>query len=138
MTAHAVSRTLTAMERSLAADAPLLASRFALFNRLAAVAGPVTAEQLPGPPRWGGHLGQARRNLRPAHVTLLLALLAIAVVCFTLTTRTDSGSPRCTPATAAARAAQASSAPVRYTSAQTLTCPAYSANRQAAPGTEAQ
>jgi hypothetical protein len=132
MTAHAVSRMLTAMERSLAADAPLLASRFALFNRLAAVEGPVTAEQLAGAPPRGGRLGQVRRNLRPAHVTLLLALLAITVVCFTLTTRTDSGSPRCTSATAApraARAAQASSAPVRYASARALTCPAYPTNK---------
>ena len=71
-------RRLTAIDRRLVSETPQLASMFALFNRLNPGELTVGVEQLP-PPR--------RRRLRPAYLAVLVALAAVAALCFALTTQ---------------------------------------------------
>jgi hypothetical protein len=91
------------------ADTPTLSTRFALFNHLTRGERPLGLEQIPGP---------ARLRLRRAHLAVLLALAAVAALCFTLTTSVRTSVTPCRGGVAAGAAV--SMPPVRG-----LTCPAY-------------
>ena len=70
-------RRLAAIERSLAADAPALSSKFAMFNHLTRGERAVGVEQISA---------QAWPRPRPA-VAILLALAALVTLCVTLSTQ---------------------------------------------------
>jgi hypothetical protein len=101
-------RKLAAIERALMEETPALSTRFALFNHLTRGERPVGVEQVPAP-------GAPR--LRRSYLVVLLALAAVAALCFTLTTQVRAPVPSCRTGGAAWVAA---SAPVRG-----LSCPAY-------------
>jgi hypothetical protein len=108
-----VSRKLTTIERALVAETPALAARFALFNRLAEVEGPVTAEPVADD-------DLPRPRPRPAHLAALLLLGAVVALCITLSIRTSPVPHQCL---ASAAVGSASDSSVRA-----LTCPTF-ANR---------
>jgi hypothetical protein len=103
-------RKLAAIERALVADTPALSSKFFVFNQLTADEQPVGAEQVPVP--WS--------RPRPAYLAVLLALAAIAAICFTLSTQLHAAARPCQLTTAGA----AAHAPVRSGS-----CHAYATNK---------
>ena len=109
-------RQLTALDRSLAAEAPALASMYAMFNRLTKGEGPGGWERLTtGTPR-------RRSRPNPAQLAMLMALAAIVALCVTLSTQlrppADGG---CPPAGNVVAAAQF---PV-----QTGSCASYATNK---------
>ncbi len=85
-------RRIAALERRLAAEAPVLASMYAMFNHLAEGEGPIRREALPpAPPRRG--------RPRPVHMAVLMALAAVVALCVTLSTQLHPGGlPGCSPA----------------------------------------
>jgi hypothetical protein len=107
-------RKLAAIERTLAADAPALSSKFALFNHLTQGERPVGAERVSA-------LGRRWTRPRPA-VAILLALAAIVALCVTLTTQVDT---MVRPCRTSATAGAAATAPVPG-----LSCHAYAGTRQ--------
>ncbi len=106
-------RKLAAIERALVADTPALSSKFALFNHLTRGERAVGMEQVPVPawPRPGR-----------AHLAVLLALAAIAVMCLMLSAQVRTSVRPCGAGTAAGVIA---SAPVRG-----LSCAAYANTKQ--------
>lgn len=101
-------RRLGAIERALAADAPALSAKFAVFNELAEGERPVGAEQVPG---------LARSGARRVHVTVMLLVAVFAALCVTLSLQGRRPMPNCPVAAAAGAGAHA---PVRG-----LPCRAY-------------
>ena len=85
-------RRLAALERSLAADAPALSSKFAMFNDLTRGERAVGVEQV-----------SVRAWPRPRPVVaILLALAAIATLCVTLSTQIHTAVRPCSANTAGA------------------------------------
>lgn len=84
-------RRLAAIERALAADAPALSAKFAVFNELTNGERPAGAEQLPGP---------ARSWARRGHLVLVLVVAVFAAMCVTLSLYGRRPLPAC-PVTAA-------------------------------------
>jgi hypothetical protein len=83
-------RRLAALERSLAADAPALSSKFAMFNDLTRGERAVGVEQV-----------SVRAWPRPRPVVaILLALAAIATLCVTLSTQIHTAVRPCSSNTA--------------------------------------
>jgi hypothetical protein len=107
-------RRLAAIERALAAEAPGLSSKFALFNQLTVGERPAGPEQLP-PPR--------RPALRPAYLAVLLALAAVAALCVTLSLQLHPVVRTCA-ATATAAVRTSARAPM-----QDVACHAYATNK---------
>jgi hypothetical protein len=106
-------RKLAAIDHRLAADAPALASMFAMFNGLAKAEGPVGVERL---------TVRARPWPRPraVHVAVLLTLAAVAALFVVLSTQIH---PTLRPCPTAAAAAATIAQPVHTTS-----CSAYATN----------
>jgi hypothetical protein len=103
-------RRLAAMERTLMADAPTLASKFSVFNQLTDGERPVGAEQVPGPP-WP--------RLRPAYLAVLLILATVAAVCLTVSAQIRAPVRSCAAAGASA-----------YVPVRGLPCHAYPTAKQ--------
>ena len=101
-------RKLAAIDRRLAADAPALASMFAMFNGLAKAEGSVGAERL-SPRAWP--------RPRGVHVALLLTLAAVTALFVALGTHIH---PAMRPCPTAPAVASAVTQPVHATS-----CSAY-------------
>jgi hypothetical protein len=99
-------RQLAAMERTLIADAPALASKFSVFNQLTDGERPVGAELVPGP-RWP--------RLRAAHLAVLLILTTVVAVFLTLSAQIRAPARSCPAAGASA-----------YVPVRGLPCRAYS------------
>src|ERR1700761_71122 len=78
-------RRIAAIDRRLVSETPQLASMFVMFNRLnpGEVAG---VEQLP-PPR--------RRRFQPVYLVVLAGLVAVAALCFALTTQVQAVTRSC-------------------------------------------
>ena len=102
-------RRLAAIERALMADAPVLASKFSVFNELTDGERPLGAERVPGP---------ARPRLRPRQVALFLVLAVIAAACLTLSTQIHPVERGCPAAATAGTSAS-------YTPVRGLACHAY-------------
>jgi hypothetical protein len=83
-------RRLAAIERSLAADAPALSSKFAMFNHLTRGERAVGVERVSA---------QAWRRPRPA-VAILLALAALVTLCVTLSTQIHTAVRPCSASAA--------------------------------------
>jgi hypothetical protein len=123
-------RRLGAMECALAAEAPQLASMFAMFAQLAVGESHDGAERLPRSARswrWQGP--------RRVHVALLLAFAGLVALCVTLSFRVQPSSRNCltsSPSTSATSAGSAGSPAFRaravaaFAPARTPGCPAYS------------
>jgi hypothetical protein len=101
-------RELASIERRLAADAPVLSSKLAMFNQLTAGEPSAGVERL-SPPAWP--------RPRRAHLAVLLVLAAIVTLCIALSAQVR---PAVHPCQVAASAGTSAYAPVRA-----LGCPAY-------------
>jgi hypothetical protein len=106
-------RELASIERRLAADAPVLSSKLAMFNQLTAGEASVGVERLSL---------QGRRWPRPVHVAVLLALAAIVTLCAAVSAQIRPAVRPCQLATAAGASVYA---PVRVPA-----CPAYANTKQ--------
>ena len=108
-------RRIAALDRRLMAEAPALASMYAMFNRL-------TNGQ--GPSDWEALTAERPRRARPhpAHLAVLMVLAAVVALCVTLsTTLHPAGAPGCNPAAGMVAAAQL---PVH-----SAACPSYATNK---------
>jgi hypothetical protein len=112
-------RRLAAIERSLAADAPALSSKFAMFNHLTKGERAVGVEQISM---------RAWPRPRPV-VAILLALAAIATLCVTLSTQIHSAVRPCS--------ASAATGATHYVPMRGVNCPAYSGIKQLKAATDA-
>jgi hypothetical protein len=99
-------RKLAAIERALVADMPALSTKFALFNHLTNGERPVGVERLSA---------SAWPRPRPAHLAVLLALVALVTMCITLSAQFHPAVRPCAAASAWAHGRG---------------CPAYSTTRQ--------
>jgi hypothetical protein len=108
MTRVTYRRELTAIERRLAADAPDLSARLAMFSQLAGGDAPAGAERVP-PPAWG----------RPRMVYLAVLLVLAAIVTLCVYPSGHRPAPRSCPAAASA-----------YAGARGPACNAYPNTRQ--------
>jgi hypothetical protein len=89
-------RRLAGIERALAADAPVLSARFAVFNQLTNGERPVGAESV------SSLAGPRPRGL---HLALLLAVAVFAALCVTLGAAGHRPVPLCAVTAAAGRVA---------------------------------
>jgi ferric-dicitrate binding protein FerR (iron transport regulator) len=105
-------RRLAALDRRLAAEAPALASMYAMFGRLTGGERPTGIEALTtDPPR--------RRRPHPAHVAVVMALAAVIALCVTLSTQLHPGLRSCPAGMAVSAAAPA----------HTTSCSSYATNK---------
>jgi Protein of unknown function (DUF3040) len=105
-------RRLAAIDRRLVAETPQLASMFTMFNTLNAEEGATGTEQLPPLPR---------RRPKPAYLAVLLALAAVAALCFALTSQVQAVVRPCLTSSAVA------ASPLSPT-VGTASCAAYATN----------
>lgn len=108
-------RRLALIDRKLGADAPQLASMFALFNRLTMAEAISGSEQLPPPAR------SRLTALRSTHVAVLVMLAAMIALFFALSTQLHTAVRPCGSSVTAAMTAQAA--------AHTAGCSAYATNK---------
>jgi len=95
-------RRLGVIEYALVAEAPQLASMFAMFAQLSSGESHDGAERLPK---------ATFRGPRRAHVALLLAFASIVALCVTLSLRVHPGSRGCLTSTASSATSGASRSP---------------------------
>jgi hypothetical protein len=114
-------RRLAAMDRSLTAEAPRLASMFTMFGQLASGEPPGGAERLPAPARPEGLRGRPRR----VNIAVLLALAVVAAVCFALSTQIHAAARTCSTTGVTGTTAIA----VSPGAGPTLSCSAYATSK---------
>ena len=107
-------RELAAIERRLAADAPDLAAKLAMFSELGGGEAPAGAERVP-PPAW------ARRGWTRPRMVYLAVLLVLAAIVTLCVYPSGHGRPAIRPCQAAASA---------YAGARGLACNAYANTKQ--------
>jgi hypothetical protein len=108
-------RRLALIDRKLGADAPQLASMFAMFNQLTMADAVTGSEQLPPPAR------PPLSALRSKHVAVLVMLAAVIALFFALSTQLHTVVRPCESSATAAVTAQAA--------AHTGGCSAYATNK---------
>jgi ferric-dicitrate binding protein FerR (iron transport regulator) len=108
-------RRLAAMDRSLTAEAPRLASMFTMFGQLTSGESPGGVERLPAPAR-------SRRRPRRVHIAVLLALAVVVAVCFALSTQIHAVARSCSTTGTTAIAVSSAGGP-------TLSCSGYATSK---------